>query len=330
MQGLLVGSNFRLAELSLEEEGGKSDVWLHGGALPPNLDIAKLQRGAADYETPLRNQQGEPYSRMWRCARTGIYYFRFIEGFSCAIDSEGNNVWIEWSDSVSVDVITAFLLGRIFAFVLHLRGHLCLHASAVAVDGRAILFAGNPGAGKSSTAAAFTQRGHPLLSDDVSAIRREPDGRMVVVPAVPRACLLPDAIEFLYGPRSVGQLPRLLPSDDKRIVRLDSAPGKFQTEPVQLGAIYLLARRAPGRAGPRIEAVAGAERLVRLLCNGFMALALGKEQTAREFPILGEVAQTVPIQELVPSDDPGRLGEMCELIVNDVRGCGTFPAGSPR
>ena len=61
-----------------------------------------------------------------------------------------------------------------------------LHASAVRVGGKAVLFCGTSGAGKSTIAAALAQRGYPLITDDVCAIAAEgaaplvyPDGRQL-------------------------------------------------------------------------------------------------------------------------------------------------------
>jgi hypothetical protein len=51
-----------------------------------------------------------------------------------------------------------------------LRGLEVFHASGVVLDGRALLFAGAPGAGKSSLAAAFVRAGAQLLSDDAVAL----------------------------------------------------------------------------------------------------------------------------------------------------------------
>jgi len=330
LQGLLVASNRELAGLSLLDTDGRPDVVFHAGLLPADLEVDKLQETEPAYTSPYCLSSGEPFSRMWRCPQSGLYYFRFVEGFAFVVDSVGETIWAQWSEPVTIEDITAFLVGRILAFVLHLRGHACLHASAVAVNGGAVLFAGDPGMGKSSTAAAFAKRGYPVLTDDVSAIRREEDGRIVMVPGVPRLCLCPDSVEFLYGPGPAERFPLLHPEEDKRVVRLDNAPGKFQTAPLPLEAIYLLAPRTADPAAPRIEGVAGADRLIRLLYTGFMNLTLGREQMAHEFPILGEIARTVPIQKLVPSNDPKKLGRLCELVVNDVRGAAPPLAGWPR
>jgi serine kinase of HPr protein (carbohydrate metabolism regulator) len=52
-----------------------------------------------------------------------------------------------------------------------------VHASAVAIGGRAVLIGGLPGAGKSDLALRLIDRGAVLISDDVCDVRRE-EGRL--------------------------------------------------------------------------------------------------------------------------------------------------------
>ena len=58
-----------------------------------------------------------------------------------------------------------------------------LHASTVAVDGRAVLIAGPSGAGKSDLALRLLDRGFTLVSDDRTLVRRE--GERLVASAPP-------------------------------------------------------------------------------------------------------------------------------------------------
>lgn len=55
---------------------------------------------------------------------------------------------------------------------------LLLHASCVAIGGRAVLLAGPPGAGKSDLALRLVDRGAVLVSDDYTELRRS-GGRLL-------------------------------------------------------------------------------------------------------------------------------------------------------
>jgi hypothetical protein len=52
-----------------------------------------------------------------------------------------------------------------------IRGELCLHASAVEVDGRCVAFAGSSGRGKTTLAALACAAGYPLFGDDLLRVR---------------------------------------------------------------------------------------------------------------------------------------------------------------
>ena len=70
------------------------------------------------------------------------------------------------------------VLGPGLGVLLHRRGLLVLHGSAVDIGGRAVVLVGHKGAGKSTTAAALVARGHRLLTDDLVAL----DAGGVVLP----------------------------------------------------------------------------------------------------------------------------------------------------
>jgi serine kinase of HPr protein (carbohydrate metabolism regulator) len=60
---------------------------------------------------------------------------------------------------------------------------LLVHATAVAVDGRAVLLRGPPGAGKSDLGLRLIDAGARLISDDQSELRRAGDRVLVRAPA---------------------------------------------------------------------------------------------------------------------------------------------------
>jgi serine kinase of HPr protein (carbohydrate metabolism regulator) len=58
-----------------------------------------------------------------------------------------------------------------------------MHASSVALDGRAVLIAGRSGAGKSDLALRLLDRGFTLISDDQTIVRRDGERLIAAPPA---------------------------------------------------------------------------------------------------------------------------------------------------
>jgi hypothetical protein len=88
----------------------------------------------------------------------------------------GHEIVVDLLPHADAGVVQTLLAGRFMGYLLRQRGFLPLHASAVAIDGKAVLFLGESGAGKSTTAAAFHSRGHDVLADDVAAVRSTESG----------------------------------------------------------------------------------------------------------------------------------------------------------
>jgi hypothetical protein len=328
--GLKVASDRELTGVVPCDGFREPDVACHLGKFPADADLGVGQSEKPIYVSRLRDSRGIPILQVWRFSRDGRYCFQFCEGVAFLIDAGGREIWAQWDQPAARELVGAFLLSPIFGFVLHLRGCVCVHASSVVIDGLAVLFAGGQGRGKSSTAAAFAERGFPVITDDVSPIRMEADGELVVVPGLPRVCLWPDSVEFVYGAGAADLFPRLEGQEEKRLVHLDSARGEFQEEPVPLGAVYMLAPRTDAPTAPKIEKLEQAERLTLLLPNGFVSSALDSEHRAREFRLHGEISRKVPVQRLVPSSHPKKLGELCELVLNDLRAANFSHSGQAR
>lgn len=107
------------------------------------------------------------------------------------------------SPDVTDDVLRRFLLGRVMALILYRHGRLVLHASAVQINGRAVLFMGQPGSGKSTLAAAFHRAGFAVLSDDLVSLEIREDSTVWVSAGVPSVSLCLDAATTIAPPGHV-------------------------------------------------------------------------------------------------------------------------------
>ncbi|MBX7526252.1 HPr kinase/phosphorylase [Qipengyuania vesicularis] len=89
-----------------------------------------------------------------------------------------------------------FTLGSAWGALGYQRGFAMWHGSAVERDGRAILFCGDSGAGKSTMAAALCQAGAKLVADDLSRIEPAAGG-VLIHPSSARIKLWREAIDHL-------------------------------------------------------------------------------------------------------------------------------------
>ncbi|MBB6672265.1 aldolase [Cohnella nanjingensis] len=133
-------------------------------------------------------------------------YYAFIDGRFLFYVPEVAIYSIQGGKEIIVSPLTGaeeksiriYLLGTCMGAILMQRKTLPLHGSAVVINGQAYAFVGESGAGKSTLAAAFLNRGYPLLTDDVIAVSLGADGSPpVVIPAYPQQKLWQESIEQL-------------------------------------------------------------------------------------------------------------------------------------
>ncbi|MCC7360994.1 MAG: hypothetical protein IT317_16035 [Anaerolineales bacterium] len=218
-------------------------------------------------------------------------------------------------------VLRLYLLGPALALALHQRGWLVLHASAVALHGRAVAFLGAPKAGKSTLAAALHQRGAALVADDVVAVSLAPDDHTapLVYPGFPQLKLWPEAVAGLG--EDPAALPALRPDLTKLARRLSAG---FQAAPLPLGRVYALAE-APAVA---IESLDRQAQLLELVRHSYVALALPRLDAAAHLRQCAAVLRHAPVLRLDRPRDLARLGESAAAVLAAEATAGAFATNS--
>jgi hypothetical protein len=288
-------------------------VWLRQ---PPEHISRLLESPEEDYYvSPYIGDYSTPILFL-RSLRGGAYFkFHYDDGTEFVLDRAGTEVFGQWPANSTLEDTATYFLGLVMGFLLHLRGQVCLHASAVATESGAIALLGPAGAGKSTTAAAFARQGFPVLSDDIVTLR-ETDGNFLVQPGYPRLCLPPEATASFFG--SADALPLFAANWDKRYLDLQQNGYRFQNGALPLAAIYRLSERGATGADQRVEAMSPRDALLDLVGNSYANYLLDDAQRAAEFAVLGQVAAQVPMMRVSAPDSPEGIGEFCLALSQDV------------
>jgi len=284
------------------------DLRISFGSLPAWFHTAP---GEACYIADYKSECGEPALRVFRLLDGKYYRFYYADQTQFVIDRSGSEVWAEWSSPLTLEDTATYLLGPVLGFVMLLRGVVCLHASAIAIGNEAIALVGPAGSGKSTTAAAFAERGYSVLAEDVVTLDDRGE-RFLVRPGYPCIRLWPPAVKALYG--SETYLPKLTPNWDKCYMDLSE---RFHSEPLPLAAIYQLGERQHDSVAPFVEKLDRTEGLIALVANTYATKLMDKQMSAREFELLTRVVGNVSVRRVTPHADPARINHLVDKILND-------------
>jgi hypothetical protein len=227
---------------------------------------------------------------------------------------EGREIIIQPAPQATQEEVNLFLFGSVFGAVLHQRGYLALHASAIVTPRGSVLFMGNSGHGKSTTAAAFLRRGYQILADDVCALRLDQSGRPVVIPAFPQLKIWADAAEKLNT--DIQSLRKVRTQLEKYVLPVQE---HFNQAPTPIHALYHL--NIHNQPEIRLEKVEDAEQFKMLLDNTYRAHFLdGFKMRGEHFRLAMVVTKSSQFRRVTRPLTPFLLDELVDLIEADFSG----------
>lgn len=267
-------------------------------------DILIERNDAAQSEEPGNAGNG------WRFDMTS-FRLRLV-GIANYEVTNGRRILVSGDPKAAPAEVRIHLLTVCMAAAIMQRGRLLLHASGIVLEGRAVLFAGDSGVGKSSVAAELIRRGYGFLTDDtcvIEVLTGHPQ-TLVAHASYPMLKLTSATLDMIEDPRYNRGL-RIWPDTEKygQILK-----GEYTFDGTGLGAVYIL-----GHPGTDIPA---AER--RRLTGNEAFLALTRHTYRREFiherslqeahlRTFGALAAGVPVVQVVRNPDLG-LKRFCDRL----------------
>jgi len=226
--------------------------------------------------------------------------------------SEGSKIFVNPASRTADKMVRLVLLESAFGALLHQRGILPLHGSAVRVKEGAIIFVGPSASGKSTLAAALTGRGYPVLADEICAVSFDKDGNPRVSPAYPQLSLWPDVIEKLGKKKE--DLKLLRDSLQKVTIAVGDS---FCESALPLVGIYVL--DAVNANDSVLVPISGAEKIGHLIANTYHPWFLeGLEGKKNNFQMCAIVAQCTPMGRANhPKTPPDRLDDFVDMVEED-------------
>jgi hypothetical protein len=191
-----------------------------------------------------------------------------------------------------------------------LAGFEVLHASGVVLDGGAVLFAGEPGAGKSSLAAALVREGAGLLGDDAIALR-ESEGSPWAHPGAGSLYLRAAERDRLSAEERQGH-GAATPFAGRERYATPTAPA------APLRALFLLERAERGPALERLDPVDPFE----LLAATFNLSVRAPDRLTRQLDLVGALAEGGFVHRLRirPGDDATGSAQAARAYLAEAHG----------
>lgn len=249
-------------------------------------------------------RMGEIVAAFYLNSELGFTHTLNATGYTLQFDSVGEfhidrqlaSVQCHLNSGKNPEYASLLLAGNVMASLLMLSGEAVLHASAVAVAGRAIAFVGHSGMGKSTLAALCCAAGAQLVTDDLLRLAIDQDG-VRCFGGSPEVRLRPGVACLIE------QLPEADPwrtADDRQTIRLQCPPNASPP----LAAIVL----------PRLDRCASVVEISRLSSSKAMySLSAhprvvgwrSRQVIVRQFELMAALVKEVAVYEaLIPWGPP--------------------------
>ena len=205
--------------------------------------------------------------------------------------SKGNLIEIDRFLEADDDNVRLFILGSAIGGLLHQRGILPIHASAVEINGKAVLFSADSGFGKSTTCLGLQNLGYSVIADDICAIQLNQLGEPVVFPGYPQLKLWQDSIDEI-GLKKVDERVRI--GEDKFRFNVKD---NFSKIPLPIEALFFINKKDQDEVS--INEIRSLDKIKKMMTNIFRPFFVkSHDQQKRNFILISKIGDNSNFYDL--------------------------------
>jgi hypothetical protein len=194
--GLCIGSELELPELT-QVQKIKADVSIGFGKVPEHLP--EVRGSGVLFKAALND-----------------FLFK-LKGIGRYRVQNGNRIIIQPDREAHPAELRLVLLGSSIGALLHQRGMLAIHGSAITDGHHTTILTGQSGVGKSTLAAGMIELGYSVISDDISVIGLNKKQQCIVESGIPHLKLWKDVLAHL---NKTDDLSKVRPQLEKYRMRI--------------------------------------------------------------------------------------------------------------
>lgn len=220
----------------------------------------------------------------------------------------GNMVIIEPCENCNESLMKVYIMGSVLGLLLLQREVTAIHGGTIIIDGKAAIFTGERGAGKSTLTTAFGKKGYYFLSDDVAVLNF--DNEIAIKPGFPYHKLCADTLESMnyymedYSFFQADGIIKYLVPDFKG----------FYKEKVPLTSIFEL--NIDDVDNVKVEEIVGGEKLNKIIKNIYRIEYLSSMggMTPNYFKKCIEVAKKIKFYKITRPKNKYTVDSQIEVI----------------
>ena len=221
--------------------------------------------------------------------------------------ADGNSIRVEKRNGSTLQEMRLFLLGVVFGALLHQRGMVPFHASALKRSHEAgFLIFGRSGIGKSTLTAHLLKQGYNLLSDDISVVKQK-NSQVYGYPSYPFIKLWKDVMDHVNFTAETGT--RLRDPLEKYGYRMEE---NFQGEPAPLNQVFIL--HVHNKDQYKVEELKGIEKFNALKNQTFRFQFVTEKNRSAHFAVVNQLAQSTSVYNVTRPQAPMDTEKLHQVI----------------